>query len=101
MNERAYSFLGLLHRGGKVIIGENIEKALRKGGALVLSSETSHTVERLREKGVRAGCLILEGASKGDLGRAIGYEQISAIYVKDGKASRALKEKWQLEKGAL
>ena len=55
----------------------------------------------MKEKGERVGCLILEGASKEELGEAIGFLSASAILVKDTKASLALARKWETRKGDL
>ncbi|MGM9814328.1 MAG: hypothetical protein ACI32C_05525 [Candidatus Enteromonas sp.] len=100
MNENALRFLGLLNRGGKLLIGDPIEHHLKKGYALILAG-SSQTVERLRAKGERAGCLILEAPSKEILGGAIGFTMISAILVKDVSASQALAKKWLSEEGAV
>ena len=100
-NEEALRFLGLLNRGGKCLIGEPILHNMRKGNALVIAETDSKTVLRVKDKGERVGCLILEGASKEELGEAIGFLSASAILVKDTKASLALARKWETRKGDL
>lgn len=94
MNE-ALLFLGLLNRGGKTLIGETILHHLKEGEVLILASGDSATAKRLEEKALRAKTTILRGVSKSELGSALGYPELTAVYVKDRKASRALEAKWK------
>ncbi|MDY5440917.1 MAG: hypothetical protein SPG64_01670 [Candidatus Enteromonas sp.] len=94
MND-ALSFLGLLNRGGKTLIGETILYHLKEGEALVLAEADSSSAKRLEEKAIRAGVTILRGVSKSELGNALGYSELTAVYVKDRKASKALIAKWK------
>ncbi|MCI5453422.1 MAG: hypothetical protein PUI76_03900 [Mollicutes bacterium] len=98
--EKAYAFLGLLRRGGRLVIGtESIEHSLKAGYGLVLGEEDSSTVTRLKTKALNAGCLLFEGASKESLGQAVGFEVISAVLIADRKATKSFDQKWNAAKG--
>ena len=98
--EKAYAFLGLLRRGGRLVLGtESIEHSLKQGYGLVLGEEDSSTVSRLKTKATNAGCLLFEGASKASLGQAVGFEIVSAVLIADRKAAKSFAKKWDAAKG--
>lgn len=89
MNE-ALQFLGLLNRGGALRFGGNLEASLNKAALLVLAKDAS---ENTKKAYVKQGLPVLEAFSKEELGRALGFEEISAVAVLNRKAAKALLEK--------
>ncbi len=94
MKAKALSFLGILNRGKATLIGASLLHP-RKLYLILLASDCSpNTAKELRALSVKFSCPILEGASKEELGKALGYEDLSGVGVTLPKAAKALIEKW-------
>jgi ribosomal protein L7Ae-like RNA K-turn-binding protein len=87
-NEKTLGFLGLLYRGREVVIGEAIIEKMPKGFLLVLAADAAgNTVREYLPKAEHAGVPTLTLATKAELGRALGHDEVSAILVLSKKAA--------------
>jgi ribosomal protein L7Ae-like RNA K-turn-binding protein len=88
VNEKTLGFLGLLYRGREVVIGEAILEKMPKGFLLLLASDAaSGTVREYLPKAEHAGVKTLTLATKAELGRALGHDEVSAILILSKKAA--------------
>lgn len=94
MKERALRFLGILNRGNATLIGASLLHAKKLSLVLLASDCSENTAKEIRAAASRFSCPILEGASKEELGKALGYEDLSGVGVILPKAAKALIEKW-------
>ena len=75
--KRALSFLGILNRGGNLIIGMNVLYA-HKGALLIVAKDASEgSKKKLRDFASRLCIPLSETFSQEELGSALGYEKIS------------------------
>ena len=92
MNE-VLSFLGLLNKGGKLLIGEKILYA-RKGSFMLIANDSGLAArKKFLDKAESLRIAFSLDFDKGSLGSSLGYKEISAVLIKDGKAAKALREK--------
>ncbi len=92
MNE-VLSFLGLLNKGGKLLIGEKILYA-RKGAFMLIANDSGLAArKKFLDKAESLRIAFSLDFDKGSLGSALGYKELSAIMVMDNKAAKALREK--------
>ena len=95
--KQALSFLGILNKAGKLRFGMGIEKNLARCDACVLAFDASPNTKKALLSALNPNAILLEGVSKEELGKSLGYDELSAVAVMDKKASKALKEKWGKE----
>ncbi len=89
--EKALGFLGLLNRGGALLIGDALRLGIKKASLIVLAEDAKDATKRFyEEKASFRAIPILWMESKEELGHAIGYDEVAAIGVKDQKAARKL-----------
>ncbi len=94
MKEKALSFLGILNRGNATLIGASLLHARKLCLILIASDCSPNTEKEIRSAANKFSCPVLEGASKEELGKALGYESLSGVGVTLPKAAKALIEKW-------
>ena len=94
MKEKALSFLGILNRGKATLIGASLLHAKKLSLVLLASDCSSNSEKEIRAVAAKFSCPVLEGASKEELGKALGYEDLSAVGVTLPKAAKALISKW-------
>ena len=93
--DKILSFLGLLNRGGKTLVGPALEKSLAKVHFLFLAKDASRLEQWLR----RDLALPLDVTyTKVQLGEALGFPELSAIGITDNKAAKAMKMKIEGER---
>ncbi len=86
-------FLGILYRGGRLLIGSRIEPSLSKGKLLLVASDAvSGESARLKKKAAGRGIEIIElENSKAELGSALARDEVSLALVLDtGAAARII-----------
>ena len=94
MKEKALSFLGILNRGKATLIGASLLHAKKLSLVLLASDCSENTTKEIRAVASRFSCPVLEGASKEELGKALGYDDLSGVGVTLPKAAKALIAKW-------
>lgn len=94
MKSKALSFLGILNRGKATLIGPSLLKARKLSLVLLASDCSSNSEKEIRSVANKFGCPVLGGASKEELGKALGYDSVSGVGVILPKAAKALIEKW-------
>ena len=88
MNERLHGFLGLLNRGGSLLIGDDLRLHLSRVDLLLLAIDAKEgTKKSYEEKAAHQKLSFHYVGTKQELGHAIGYEEISAIGIKGRKAA--------------
>ena len=99
MNERLHGFLGILNRGGSLLIGDDLRLHLKKADLLLLANDAKEgTRKAYEDKAISSHLPLFYAGKKEELGHAIGYDEISAIGVKGKKA--AMKIAALLQEGA-
>lgn len=95
LNEKTWGFIGLLNRGGKLLIGSSLLAALPKAKLIILAEDSGETVKKtILDKAKHHHIEVLMTPSKECLGSCIGFDEISSIGVTDVRAAKTLKEKW-------
>jgi ribosomal protein L7Ae-like RNA K-turn-binding protein len=94
MNEKALSFLGLLNRGKLTLIGASLLHAHKLYLIVMADDASENTAKEVSSLASRFSCPLVKGVSKEKLGKALGYEELSAVGISEKKAAKALSEKW-------
>jgi ribosomal protein L7Ae-like RNA K-turn-binding protein len=96
MNERSYGFLGLLNRGGKLLIGSSLLDHFDQAKLIIIADDASpNTKKAATDKASFRNLEVLSTPTKEELGQALGYDQIGVVGVTDIKASAHLKDLWK------
>ena len=90
--DKILSFLGLLNRGGKTLIGPSLEKGMRKVNFLFIANDSKRKEEFLIQVS-HHNIPYDSHYGKGELGESLGYDELSAVGIIDAKAAKAMKEK--------
>lgn len=84
-------FLGLLYRGGQVLIGDAIKEGFAGISLLVIASDASQrTTQEFNERALRHHVEIVSGPDKKTLGAALGRSEISYLAIPSKKAAESL-----------
>ncbi|MCQ2742343.1 MAG: ribosomal L7Ae/L30e/S12e/Gadd45 family protein [Bacilli bacterium] len=95
LNEKAWGFIGLLNKGGRLLIGSSLLASISKAKLIILAEDASETTKKtVLDKAASRHIEVLMTPSKGALGSCIGFDEISSIGVIDAKAAKVLKQKW-------
>jgi len=98
MNQRLAGLLGILNRGGKLLIGAALPQSLKGVYLVIYSSDASkNTLDKYLPRAEYLVIPTIEVSTKAYLGKCIGYDEISVIGVKDQKAAKALLSAWKGE----
>ncbi|MCR5348990.1 MAG: hypothetical protein K6E59_05245 [Bacilli bacterium] len=92
MNPEAFGMLGILNRAGLLLFGPGLEKGLHKCHLLLLASDASENTSR-KLGGTSVKTFLVP--SKEELGKPLGYGELSAVGVTSAKAAKALLGKLQ------
>jgi ribosomal protein L7Ae-like RNA K-turn-binding protein len=85
--------LGLLNRGGKLLIGSSLLEAVGKAKLILLAEDASaNTQKAALDKAHYRDIPVLMLPSKAALGQALGFDQISVVGVLDKAAAAHLQE---------
>lgn len=91
--DKILGFLGILNRGRKTLIGESAYQNIEKGRYAFLASDCSANTRKNALSSLKKKEMPLnQNYSKAELGKALGYEEISFILITDPKAAKKLNE---------
>ncbi len=93
MNPKVYGFLGLLNRGGKLLVGSALLDHIGAAKLILLAEDASpNTQKAAKDKAEYRQIPLLLLPSKSELGEALGFDQISVVGVTDSKAALHLQD---------
>lgn len=89
-SSRQLSFLGLLNKGGNLIIGEALD-CQRHLALLIVADDAGKDAQRRAESLInKLGPILMKGYSKSQLGQALGKDEVSLVGISSKKAALAL-----------
>ena len=89
MNEKTLAFLGILRKGGNLIIGKAAESAIEKASLVLVSEDAGEAVKKsFADKASYHHKRLVFIGSKEQLGQALGYQEISAVAILHPKAAK-------------
>ena len=89
MKEETLSFLGLLRKGGNLIIGKAVEGALKKSALIIVAADAGEAVKKsIVDKASYYQKKVLLIGKKEELGNALGYPEISLLAILHPKAAK-------------
>ena len=89
MKEETLRFLGLLRKGGNLIIGKAVESAVPKCSLIVIASDAGEAVAKaISDKAAHYHKRVYVASTKTQLGEALGYPELSAIAILHPKAAK-------------
>lgn len=94
------SFLGLLNRGGKTRVGEDVLHSRFPQLLFIAGDASENSKKRFLAFAVHKNVDTVLDYSKEELGLALGFTALSAVLVEDKKASASLKKKLETERFA-
>lgn len=93
MEDKTLGFLGILYRGGRVMMGEKARENISMGRYAFLAKDASANSTKEALALIKRAELPYDASySKEELGQAIGYDEISFLLVTDKKAAKKLIE---------
>lgn len=93
MEDKTLGFLGILYRGGRVLMGEKSRENINLGRYAFLAKDASANSIKEALALINRGEIPYDTSySKAELGGAIGYDEISFLLVTDKKAAKKLIE---------
>lgn len=91
MKEQLHGFLGLLNRGGALLIGEALRLGINNVSLIVLADDAKESTKKLyQEKANHRKIPLIIGGSKEELGHAIGYDEVASIGIQGKKAAEKI-----------
>jgi len=104
MKEETLRFLGLLRKGGNLIIGKAVESAIPKASLIIIADDAGEAVAKsLEDKARHFHKRVCVRGKKTQLGEALGYPEISALAILHPKAAKKVLELEEIasQKGEL
>ena len=93
MKDNVLGFIGILFRANKAIIGESARLS-KKGRVAFLAIDASEaTKKEIIHLCKTSSTPLYEDYSKGELGSAVGYSEVSYVLIIDKKAATSLEKK--------
>jgi ribosomal protein L7Ae-like RNA K-turn-binding protein len=93
MNPKVYGFLGLLNRGGKLLVGSSLLDHMEQAKLILLAEDASpNTKKAALDKAKYRDIPVLPVPLKSELGQALGFDQISVVGITDNKAALHLQD---------
>lgn len=91
MDKRTLSFLGLLRKGGNLVIGKGVEDAIPKCSLLIVAEDAGEAVKKaLLDKAAFHHKIVLTNVSKETLGEALGFDSLSSVAIIHPKAAKKI-----------
>ncbi len=89
--DKTLGFIGIINKGRKVLIGESAYYQIEKGYYSFLASDCSENTKKAALKALKKKEMPVDTShTKGELGKAIGYQEVSFLIVTDKKAAKKL-----------
>lgn len=102
MKQETLSFLGLLRKGGNIVIGKAAIDAASKASLLLLAIDAGEAMKKaLEDKAAHYHKKVLICCSKQQLGQALGYPSISMAAILHPKAAKKVLSLEAPQKGEL
>lgn len=89
--DKTLGFIGIINKGRKVLIGESAYYQIEKGYYSFLASDCSENTKKAALKALKKKEMPVDTSyTKGELGKSIGYQEVSFLIVTDKKAAKKL-----------
>ena len=101
MTQESLSFLGLLRKGGNLIIGKAVDAIIPKSSLIILSDDAGEAERKaILDKAAYYHKNVIGGVDKATLGHALGYPSLSCVALTNLKAAKKILDHESREKGA-
>ena len=91
MENKTLGFIGILFRGDRILIGEQAREKISKGRYAFLAKDASENTKKEVTNLLEREDIPFDSTfGKDELGKAIGYDEISFLLVTDAKAAKRM-----------
>ena len=102
MKKETLSFLGLLRKGGNLILGKAVDSVIPKASLIILADDAGEAISKATlDKAAYYHKKVLRGVDGVTLGLALGYPSVSTVALKHANAAKKVLELEGSEKGVL
>lgn len=101
MTKQSLSFLGLLRKGGNLVIGKAVDGIIPKASLIILADDAGEAEKKaILDKASYYHKTVIGDVDKATLGHALGYPSLSCVALMQAKAAKKILDDELRKKGA-